>query len=306
MTPFSRALALAALLSGAAHAATPVLSGLYAVGEVGLVDFATIDGRVTGRLKLPGACDFAADTTVVTGSFEGNVLVAQVLLCQDGGANCPAERTYPMLGFWRDDVVAGQVRLDAACASPALDGKALFIRPASVEEKQKVLGGQGSAAALAKNRNQGDPVVMATEAIAAGKRHLEQQNFGQAREAFKVSLELDARWEAYNGLGVSEVKLNRARVSLEAFDKALELAAKAKVAPDGVQEIHYNRACALAALGETKNAVAALRTALKVGGAAGLVPSLAKDPDLEPIRGDPEFKRLYADAIVQSNRKKPR
>lgn len=305
MTPFHRALALAALLPCSALAATPVLSGLYAVGEVGLVDFTTQDGKVTGRLKLSGACSFSGDTQVVTGAFEGNVLVAQVLLCQEG-ASCPAERTYPMLGFWRDDVVAGQVRLEPACSSPALDGKALFIRPASVEEKQKVLGGQGSAAQHAQKQHHGDPVVMASEAIASGKQHLEQQNYGQAREAFKVSVELDPRWEAYNGLGVSEVKLNRARASLEAFDKALELAAKAKVGTDGVQEIHYNRACALAALGETKNAVAALRTALKVGGAASLVPALAKDPDLEPIRGDAEFKKLYADAIVQSNRKKPR
>ncbi|HEY1089310.1 MAG TPA: tetratricopeptide repeat protein [Archangium sp.] len=282
-----------------------MLSGLYSVGELGLVQFSVVDGKVVGKVKLAVECTFANDTQVVTGVFEGGVFVGNVTLCQTG-AGCPSQRTYPMLGVAHDDAVGGLIRLDSGCRSPALDDKALFIRPATPEEKQKVAG-DASALALAAKQNGKDPAIAAVEAIADGQKLIQDTKFAQAREKFRQAMELDdVHWEAALGYGLTEVKLSRPEKSLEYFDKALTIAGQRKVQAAYVAQIHYNRACALVAMGEKKDAITSLRTALKLGGAANLLDQLTDDPDLGPIRSDPEFRRLVGEAQVQYNRKKPR
>jgi Tfp pilus assembly protein PilF len=297
------AFALVPLLAGAVQ--TPVLSGLYSVGELGLVQFTVVDGKVVGKVKLANECSFPPDTQVVSGVFEGGVFVGNVTLCQTG-AGCAAQRTYPMLGVAHDDAVGGVIRLDAGCRSPALDERALFIRPASVEEKQKVAG-DSSALALAAKQNGKDPSVAAAEAIADGQKLLQDSRFQQAREKFRQAMELDdVHWEAALGYGLTEVKLSRPERSLEYFDKSLSIATQRKVQPAYVAQIHYNRACALVAMGDKKEAITSLRTALKLGGAANLLDQLTDDPDLGPIRGDLEFRKLVSEAQLQYNRKKQR
>jgi hypothetical protein len=289
----------------AAATPTPVLSGLYSVGELGLVQFSVVDGRTVGKVKLSVECVFPPDTQVVTGVFEGGVFVGNVTLCQTG-AGCPLQRTYPMLGVAHDDAVGGWIRLDAACQSPALDGRALFIRPATQEEKQKVAG-DSSAAALAQKQNNKEPAVLAVEAIAEGQRLVQDAKFGPAREKFRQAMELDdVHWQAALGFGLTEVKLSHPERSLESFDKALALAQSHKAGPTDLAQIHYNRACAQVAMGEKKGAMVSLRTALKVGGVSNLIDQLTDDPDLNPLRTDAEFRTLLREAQAQHNRKKPK
>lgn len=296
--------ALAMVPFAAAAAATPVLSGLYSVGELGLVQFSLVEGKVVGKMKSSAQCVFPPDTQVVNGTFEGGVFVGNVTLCQTG-AGCAVQRSYPMLGVSHDDAVAGWIRLDAPCQSPALDGRSLFFRPATPEEKQKVAS--ESSAATVAGKNKGDPAVQADEAINEGQRLIQDIKYGPAREKFRQAMLLDeTRWEAFLGYGVSEVKLGHPERSLEYFDKALAAAQVLKVSPANIALAHYNRACAQAAMGDKKGAVASLKTAVRVGGASNVIDWLTDDPDLNPLRSDPEFKRLLSEAKAQHNRKNPK
>ncbi len=302
-----RTLVAVALVSLASAAAPPPpLLGLYAVGEMGLVEFSMSDGKIVGKLRASAQCVFPPDTQVVTGSFEGNVFVGTVTLCQEG-ASCPGQRTYPLLGVFHGDSVASWIHLDPRCTSPALDGKALFFRPATVEEKQKVLG-DNSASAVAQKGNKADPQSQAAEAIIEANRLLQDQKIGPAREKFRQAMEADeSRWEAVMGFGVTEVKLGRADRAFEYFDKAMSVATGQgrRVSAAQLSQIHYNRACAQLATGDKKAAVASLRNALKLGGASMYLDQFSDDRDLEALRSDPDFKRLVADTMVLS-KKKPR
>lgn len=297
-----RTLVALALLPLVASAATPVLSGLYSVGELGLVQFSLENGKVVGKVKSSAQCVFPPDTQVVSGAFEGGVFIGTVTLCQTG-AGCALQRSYPMLGVAHDDAVAGWVRLEAPCQSPALDGKSLFFRPATNEEKQKVASEASAASVAGKDKN--DPAVQADEAITDGMRLLQDSKFGPAREKFRQAMELDeTRWDASNGYGLTQVKLGHPEQSLEYFDKALTLAQARKTSAANVAAVHYNRACAQVAMGDKKGAVSTLKTALRVGGVANLIDALTDDADLNPLRNDADFKRLLADAQAQQRKKK--
>jgi tetratricopeptide (TPR) repeat protein len=208
-----------------------------------------------------------------------------------------------MLGVSHDDAVAGWIRLESPCQSPALDGRSLFFRPATPEEKQKVASDSSAASVAGKDKN--DPKVQADAAISDGDRLLQEAKFSAAREKFRQAMELDeSRWDAPNGYGSTEVKLGHPERSLEYFEKALNLAVSHKESPADVATIHYNRACAQVAMGDKKGAVGSLRTALKVGGVANLIDSLVADPDLNPLRSDADFKRMLAEAQAQQRKKK--
>ena len=277
------------------------------MGELGLVQFSIVDGKIVGRVKASAQCLFAPDTQVVMGAFEGGVFVGTVTLCQTG-AGCPAQRTYPMLGVSHEDAVAGWIRLDSACQSPALDGRALFFRPATLEEKQKVAG-DTSATEVARAKK-GDPAVQADAAISDGNRLLQDSKFGPAREKFRQAMAFDeTRWEGFLGFGVTEVKLGHPEKSFEAFDKALAAAQARKVPGADVAQVHYNRACAQVAMGDKKAALVSLKAAVKVGGASNtnVIDGLTDDPDLNPLRGDQDFKRLVIEAqAAHRNAKKPK
>lgn len=300
-----RTSALALFLCASTSAAAPVLSGLYSVGELGLVDFSVVDGKVVGRLKAAQQCVFPPETTVVTGVFEGNVFVGTVNLCQEG-ASCSGQRTYPMLGVFHGDSIAAFIHLESGCTSPALDGKSLFFRPATLEDKQKVLG-DNSASQVAEKKTKKELAVIAGEAFQEGQRLLSDQKFGPAREKFRQSITADdSNWESLLGFAITEVKLNRAQQSLEWFDKGVSAATASRASPQKTSQIYYNRACAEVALGDNKAAIASLRTAVKLGGASLYVEELNTDPDLQKLGKDPDFRKLAAEVQLAAKKKNPR
>lgn len=299
--PFA-ALALLSTLASAAPA--PVLTGLYSVGELGLIEFSTFDGKVSGKVRSVAQCPFAPEAVVIQGTLEGTTFTGTVVVCQEDTPNCSAMKTYPMLGVFHDESVAGYVRLEPGCSSPALDRGQLHFRPASFEEKERFLGGTSSAGALAQKLSKADIAQLAAEALSEGNRFLQDQKIPPAREKFRQAMELDeTRWEAFMGYGVTEVKLKHAQQALPYLDKALSIAQNRRASPGQLAQIHYNRACAFVALDRQAEAVAALRTTVKLGGAAAYVDSLQGDLDLEPLRENIEFKRLTAEALVQARRK---
>jgi len=90
---------------------------------------------------------------------------------------------------------------------------------------------------------------------------------------------------AYNLYGYIEAELGRYNSALDAAKKSLDLV---EDSPDA----HYNAACYAAHLGQKQQALRWLERAIE------LAPSYKEDakvdPDLEPLRADPEFIRITA------------
>ncbi|MBL8913933.1 MAG: hypothetical protein JNM17_24735 [Archangium sp.] len=303
----SSALFLCALcvLSAGTSTAAPVLSGLYSVGELGLVDFSVVDGKVVGRLKSAQQCVFPPETQVITGVFEGNVFVGTVNLCQEG-ASCSSNKSYPMLGIFHGDSIAAFIHLENGCSSPALDGKSLFFRPATLEDKQKVLG-DNSASQVAEKKSKKELATIAGEAFQEAHRLLSDQKYGPAREKFRQSIAADdSNWQAYLGFALTEIKLGRAQQSLEYFDKAAAAATASRASPQNSSQIFYNRACAEVVLGDNKAAISSLRNAVKLGGAALYVDDLTTDPELARLKQDRDFMRFASEVQLAAKKKNPR
>lgn len=285
--------ALAVAFSWVASAAAPALSGLYVVGDLGLVDFSTSsDGVVSGRVRTATKCAFPSDTKVVSGTFEDDVFIGTVTLCQQG-PKCPPDQAYPMLAVHQGNSLSATVRLAPGCSSPALASRALRVTPASADQKR---GGD--------SRIDRDARARAAQHIIDGNRMLQDQKTAPAQDHFKQAMEADpTSWEARMGFGITEVKLDRAQESLPLFDDALRVAAEQRAKPEDISQIHYNRACALTALGDRAGAVSSLREAVQLGGAQMYLDALLSDPDLQSLRQDKDFKRLAAETQVQAKKR---
>jgi hypothetical protein len=293
---------LLALAGSSTVAATPALTGVYQVGEVGLVEFSTESGSIVGRYRAGGECGFEPELKVVTGGFEGSVFVGTVLLCQEG-PRCPTRRSFPLLAFFRNDRLIGSVKFDPGCSSKATDDRRLLFSPATLEEK-RVLGSGASASAVARKNGPQDPLAAAHEAIRAGERKLEGGDFGAARRAFDLALEYDkGNPKAWMGLGVAQVKLKEYEAATRSLERAQALVAQR----DGERsslfaEVQYNLACVLAQERKKKEAMRALTKAAKLMGPE-VLDQLEHDPDLEPIRSEPDYSRLVADLRLLRGKK---
>ncbi len=167
----------------------------------------------------------------------------------------------------------------------------------------KAVAPKMSAEEVAKLEGKNQAIAAFNEGVAA----FNVKDMGLAAEKFRQAIELDdTRWDAYLGYGLTEVKLGHPERSLEFFDRALAVAQVRKASPANLALAHYNRACAQVAMGDKKGAVVSLKTAVRVGGASNVIDWLTDDPDLNPLRTDPEFKRLLNEAKAQHNRKNPK
>ena len=291
---------LSLVLSCSATAAPPpVLSGLYTVGELGVVDFSVTEGKVSGKLRQAHQCsNFSLNETVVTGSFEGQVFVGTIAICQDG-KGCEAKRTYPFLGVYRDDAVSGFVHVDPGCSSLALDNRGIVIRPASAEERTRLPGATGSGASeVAQKAETADPVE---NLIREGLALLKERKNTQARAKLLRAIELDdSRWGAHLGVGVADIELGEPNQALPELNRALELSSRLGLSQETVSAIHFHRCEAYSRLGMKKEALSALRSALNAGGSSVLADART-DSHLKWLREQPEYQRL-----LEEFRKKPR
>ncbi len=286
-------LPMAAALLSLSALATP-LNGLYAVGDLGIIDFTTTGDKVTGKLRGSSRCPFAANTTVIQGALEDGTFAGSITLCQEGSA-CGASRTYPFLAVSHGSSFAGHVKLDVGCRSPALREKLLVLRPATDDEVHRAT----------RKLSKDEAARLASDLLKASDILMEAGNYEVARGKLLEALELDdSRWEAYNGFGVAEVHLGRPEAALSYFDKAQAVAELRKLPKRGLWQVYYNRACALAALNRTADAVEELRTAVRLPTGLEWKRILATDADLKPLRDDPGFIKLLAE--VEGTKKKPR
>lgn len=279
----------AGVWAASAAAAPPLLSGIYEVGKIGLVEFKVEGKRTIGRYRIDGECAFSRDKQVISGEFESGVFVGTVALCQAGAAACK-EKTFPFMGIWHDDRLTAEVRVDPDCTAPGLTGKRLVIAPASTAQKKRAVE-QVDAADVAR----GAKKISDTELKELGQEALRRLQAGDseaAREAFSKVLSFNPdNWRARTGLANALNGLKQYHNAAAEFRKAQ---ADADIAGDAskleLQELHYNLACPYTQLSQYSDAIAELRQAVDLGFRD--VEQLQSDPDLARLRGEPDFRRL--------------
>ncbi len=285
---------LAAALT--AHLLAVLPNGYYAIGELGVVELTTVDNKVTGRLKTGGRCPLPANSTLLSGAWEGNTFTGTVLVCQEG-SSCGANQLYPWLAVADDSTarLSGHLRFAPGCRSPAVKANPLVMRPATPEEAQRA----------ARRLSKTEAAQYSAEAILSANVMLELQNYEAARDKFAEAIELDdSRWEGLLGVGIAEFRLGHAELALPWYEKAQLVAESRKLPRSRVAQVHYNRACALAALKRNAEAIDALRAAVKLGGAADFIEQIEHDIDLEPLRPDPAFRRFSGEVQIQLRKKR--
>lgn len=287
-----RLLAIALAVTTRIALAAPALNGPYVVSNLGVVEFSTLsDGRVEGRYKTGGLCQFRQDSRVLSGVFEGEVLVANVTLCQDG-SGCEAQGEYPFLAVFNERQFAGTVRLKEGCSSRALDDRRLAGAPAPKVD--------AATSVATKGMSQKQILAAAEEHLRKAMREFERKNYSEAAEQFEKSLAfIEPNLPAHTSLGEALMKLRSYPEAIKHFSRALELSKGSKE----LLEANYNLACALARDGRNPEAIEALHRAAKAGPLSAS--QLERDGDLENLRGDPEFQKLIAD-VKSKGGKRPR
>lgn len=226
------------VVSGLAWAGSPV-SGPYLGDTYGQVRFRAEGERVVGT-ATGGPCRFEPDTEVITGEMQGNVLVAQVLLCQEGGAECDARARHPALVVYnpKDRVLSAMIRLREGCRSPALHGNHALVLKATApqedgeeeaepepEAPRPAAGGAlapspdgGGSAALVAQARQREPEVLPLE---EGQRQLAAGHHAAALKLFTRVLEKDtSNLSAVVGLAASQLGLGDTGGALKTLERA--------------------------------------------------------------------------------------
>ncbi|WIG96608.1 hypothetical protein KGD87_03995 [Myxococcus sp. SDU36] len=218
--------------SGLAWAGPPTVSNAYQGDSYGAVSLRMQGDRLVG-FATGGPCGFEPDTEVLSGEFQDNVLVGQVLLCQLG-PHCEPRVNQPALVVFNpeDGVMTALFRLKDGCRSPVLKNDSfLLLRPLSRDADAVAPARAASAttavAAAADGANSSAAQVAAglgrqgeVSPLEEGQRQLAAGNAGVAQRHFELALSRDARnASAVVGLGASQLALNdvvRAVKTLEA------------------------------------------------------------------------------------------
>lgn len=301
----ARALLVLAPVLALSAAAEPTVQGLYSGGDLGILQLTTEEGRLSGKFVGGGSCPFVPDQLIVQGQFEGDVLVGKVLLCQTG-PGC-RQKHYWVLAFYDavDQSLAAHVKLDAGCASPALNGNRLSLRV--VSEQERASAKDGSAALIAKKKVAPKKrLELHRAAVLEAKRLFNESKYDQAAEKFEEAISYeDHNWAAHYSLGVAEFMRGNVRKAIDSYERAALLASQDKVDTRNRADIYYNLGCAHSRLGDRKAALKHLQTALSLGFSDA--EHMSTDQDLKTLFGnDPEFQKLVqrAQAAKSKNGRK--
>ncbi|MBL8952905.1 MAG: hypothetical protein JNK82_19155 [Myxococcaceae bacterium] len=282
---------------------------MFRAGELGVVDVSTsAEGRLVARYKGVGKCPFKPEMQVLSGTFEGDVFLGTVFICQQG-PSCEPEKAFPFFAVYHEGALAGDVKLDTGCNSPGLEGKRLNVAVATAEDRLLVSHDDSSASSIAgKNANQNKKELekSAKDASQLGTLKMKENNFTAARTAFERAISYDdGDWRTWSYLSQVELKLGNVAKGLECIQKAMLVApkAKTKLTDQDLGDLFYNLACAQARNGRKKEGIAALKNAFRVGDVPTLHEAAQQDGDLDALRDEPEFKKLLNDAKTKKDKR---
>lgn len=309
MRIFFRAVTLAAIAGPLCAAAAPALKGIYRAAELGLLEVTSTNGRVVGKFRTGGRCAYSVDDEVLTGTFEGNVFIGTVSLCQSGEGCTDSTKLYPLMAFSNSRELSGQVPLPDKCTSPGLiEGTRFTLEKATPEEEALAL--QPARALTDKiPRGKKEREVFAAKEIAGATEHFNKGRFGLAAQGFELAIAAGGEnWGPLMMLGVCNVKLRKWKDGKSQIEKGLKLGGKS--VPAELKALSgYALAVVAEAGGQRADAFNMLRSAVAQSAAPGaMVNELKFDPDLKKLRSDPGYPKLLDDLerVVARNQKKPR
>ncbi|WP_052351014.1 tetratricopeptide repeat protein [Myxococcus stipitatus] len=160
--------------------AGPKLSGSYVGDTYGQVELHMDGDRLVGTSSgSGGGCKFSAGTEVLTGEFQGNVLVATLQVCLAGTPECVGARSFPTLATYnpQSGVLSARLRLPKGCHSPGLKDFVLFLRSTGAGESEDDAakeGALGGREAVADEEDAAEPKGSETRASPTGPGPVEQ------------------------------------------------------------------------------------------------------------------------------------
>ncbi|WP_217442233.1 tetratricopeptide repeat protein, partial [Myxococcus sp. CA039A] len=264
--------------------AGPKLAGPYMGDTYGQVDLHMVGERLVGTSAgSGGGCKFPAGTEVLTGEFQGNVLVATVQVCLSGVPECVGARSFPVLAVYnpQSSVITARFRLPEGCHSPGLKDSQLLLRGlggAPVEEGEEegaASGAQGSApdaatdepeeavAAAPKSPEakvaEARPSVVATSPVSMGLQLLAVGKWEVARSRFEAALLEDARnLDALVGMAGCHLGTGNSSKALESLNRISSV-------PAGRPDVYAWQAYAHDMAGNKSRVPYLLRRALDLG-----------------------------------------
>lgn len=242
-------LAVALALTPCLASAAPPLSGSYRTESLGRVELATQGDRLTGVTAGENACKFEGRKPVLEGTFEGNVLVGSLTLCQTG-AGCTAQQSYSIFAIYNpaSGALTAHVPLAPGCQSPALKGNRLVLMPASAPSEKAQASGEAAAAS--------DPV---TRMLMEGEAAYRQGDYDSALKSFEAVLSLkEGDPIATHFKGAMLLLKNEPREAIKWLEKARNLNGNHR-------DTVYLLACAYGRVGKKKVAMDYLRMAVRLG-----------------------------------------
>jgi tetratricopeptide (TPR) repeat protein len=272
------------LLPGLA-AAAPLASGPFRADPYGQFDL-VVEGDSLSLVQTQsgGTCSQVGKGSVLGGTFQDGVLVGWLKVCQTGNG-CAPEQAYPILGFYneQDQTLVAHVRLRGDCKSPVLKDRRFILQ--AVAPGKAVTGGDSPTLAAELAGKRGLPrFEQARGEREKGERLYLNKQYKEAAEAFRRSVESEPSWQAYLGLGSSQLKLGQAPAALTSLNRALQLQPKSP-------GVLFMIGCVHAQMGKKKPALDFLRQA--VGQGYELQTALQGDPSLlARLEGDREFQEL--------------
>jgi tetratricopeptide (TPR) repeat protein len=129
----------------------------------------------------------------------------------------------------------------------------------------------------------------AAEAVKQGQVRMEGNQYRAAAHQFQLAVSNDdTSAEAWLGLAAAQIRLAQPQSAVGSLFKALD---RAHSNTELVTQIQYNLACAYSLMGKKREAIKALREAVRLGG-PDISTSLDSDPDLQSLHGEKEFATL--------------
>jgi hypothetical protein len=289
MTALGGALAwmLTLAAAGSPPAVRPAVEGVWET-PAGRLEIRRKGEKVLGKLiSVRGSSPLPVGTLALEGTyFEDNLsgeLRLGVVAPECGAA---AGRAFVTLLLTRSGKLTGGASSDAACARD-LPG-VTFIRaepaaaPAGHMAAPPVPDGTYDPRGVRIRELPKTTRSLMLEAQAA----LTTGRFEEARRLFEAVLATDSKvGEAYNGVGATFYARNDYDAAIDWYKRGLEAA-------PGFGDLYYNLACAYSLLGKKNMALRYLRLASAKGYVE--IEPMDKDPDLDPLRDEAEFKGIRA------------